>query len=127
MPPPPRRTSIQQAIKRRQHHQILSVQATAQASMASAACIDLPDGWLSDGAASTEPCGLFVTDGGSLSDAPGDGSSVKAIALRSRHVHASVFAEHGFAEVTERLEYLCDQDCTARFVFPLPPRSAVYR
>lgn len=28
--------------------------------------------------------------------------------------------------MTEELSYVADQDCTARFVFPLPPRSAVH-
>ena len=74
--------------------------------------------WLDDDTkapTATEPCGLFVTN------------SSTAVPLRYRAVTASVYAEHSFCEVTEALSYVSDEDCTARFVFPLPPRSAVFK
>lgn len=84
--------------------------------MASTDMIDIGS-WLdadANTAPSTEQCGLFTK-----SDTP--------VPLRSRHVDATVYAEHGFCEVTETLAYIADEDVTAKFVFPLPPRSAIYR
>lgn len=79
--------------------------------------IDVGD-WLSSGQQQQQQqrCGLFVA-----------GDNAKALPLRSRAVSATVYAEHGFCEVTEQLAYVCNEDCTVRFVFPLPPRSAVYK
>lgn len=65
---------------------------------------------------SADKCGIFST-----------GETPAPVPLRSRSVHATVYAEHGFSEVQETLTYLADEDVTARFIFPLPPRSAVYR
>lgn len=80
--------------------------------------IDVGD-WVSvelEGPSEAEPCGLFfVCDG------------QESLPLRTRSVEAKVYAEYGFCEVQEELAYVADQDCTVRFVFPLPPRSAVYK
>ncbi|KAG1658856.1 hypothetical protein FOA52_008813 [Chlamydomonas sp. UWO 241] len=85
-------------------------------------CIDVGEYWTRDDAGASardQVCGLFYQSSTE--------EKQRAIALRSRSIQATVFAEHGFAEVTESLTYLCDEDCTAKFVFPLPPKSAVYR
>ncbi len=68
----------------------------------------------------TEPCRLEKIGGGA--------SAASSIPLRSRSVQGTIFAEHSFCEVTEELCYVADaEDCSVRFVFPLPPRSAVFR
>ena len=84
--------------------------------------IDIP--WLEDNmgnSTSKEPCGLFSTN-----ERPGE-SSPAPIPLKKRHVAAHVFAEHCFCEITESHSYIADENTTARFIFPLPPRSAVFK
>ena len=74
--------------------------------------------WLADtnDSPTNEPCGLFVAN-----------DAKTPVPLRSRVVKASIFAEHGFCEITEELNYVSTEDCTVRFIFPLPPRSAVFK
>ncbi|KAG2497307.1 hypothetical protein HYH03_004890 [Edaphochlamys debaryana] len=77
--------------------------------------IDVGD-WLSEpGSAPKEPCGLFVKD------------KKVSVPLRRRDVTATIHADACFADTTETLSYVADEDCTAVFRFPLPPRAAVYR
>lgn len=87
--------------------------------MTQSATIDVGS-WLDDDNAvaptASDPCGLFSTD-----------KKKSPVPLRSRSIDATVYAEHGFCEVQETLTYLADEDVTARFIFPLPPRAAVYR
>ncbi|KAG2497306.1 hypothetical protein HYH03_004889 [Edaphochlamys debaryana] len=72
--------------------------------------------WLSEpGSAPKEPCGLFVKD------------KKVSVPLRRRDVTATIHADACFADTTETLSYVADEDCTAVFRFPLPPRAAVYR
>jgi hypothetical protein len=54
-------------------------------------------------------------------------SKQHSIPLKSRVVNAVIYAEQSICEVTEELSYLSDEDCTAKFIFPLPSRSAVYK
>jgi hypothetical protein len=73
--------------------------------------------WLSNNEscnAPHEPCGLFIDD-------------KSTVPMKSRTVMAEIFAEHCCAEITEELAYVSDVDCTARFVFPLPSCSAIFR
>ena len=72
------------------------------------------ENWLSDDSAGYIHSGLFY-------------DKENPVPLKSRTVYAEIFAEHSFAEVTEEFAYIPDTDCTARFVFPLPPRSAIFR
>ena len=72
--------------------------------------------WFSDDSAGHIHSGLFY-----------DRDFAIPVPLKSRTVYAEIFAEHSFTEVTEELAYVSDADCTARFVFPLPPRSAIFR
>ena len=66
----------------------------------------------------SEPCGLFCL-----------GADAKQIPvpLKTRSIKALVFAEHAFTEITETHTYIADEDVTCQFIFPLPPRSAVFR
>lgn len=76
--------------------------------------LDIGD-WLSGTKAIKDsPCGLFTAGGSS-------------VPLRLRHVSSIVYADAGFAETTETFSYVCDEDYTAIFKFPLPPKAAVYK
>mmetsp|Transcript_20822 Transcript_20822/g.45542 ORF Transcript_20822/g.45542 Transcript_20822/m.45542 type:complete len:577 (+) Transcript_20822:96-1826(+) len=72
--------------------------------------------WFDDTVAPTakDQCGLFM-------------SSNEPVPLKRREVSATVHAADGFCDVQESLFYIADKDSTVRFVFPLPPRAAVYR
>jgi len=78
--------------------------------------IDFP--FLDDNTTSNEPCGLFST---------AEDETKLPIPLKSRQVKADVFAEHCFTEITETHSYVADEDSTCTFIFPLPPRSAIFR
>ncbi|GAX83003.1 hypothetical protein CEUSTIGMA_g10430.t1 [Chlamydomonas eustigma] len=66
---------------------------------------------------STHSCGLYTACDGQNHSIP----------LKSRAVKALVYAEQSVCEVTEEFCYLSDEDCIAKFIFPLPSRSAVYK
>lgn len=85
--------------------------------MATATSIPVGD-WLSTGVPKpTDPCGLFIS-----------GDDAKAVPLKRRDVTGDVYVDGCFADVAETFSYVAgDQDCTATFKFPLPPRAAVYR
>jgi hypothetical protein len=78
--------------------------------------LDVGD-WLSQGAPSNgRPTGLFVV-----------GKEDKSVPLKRREVAARLFCDAGFADTVERLHFVSDEDVSATFKFPLPPRAAVYR
>jgi hypothetical protein len=72
----------------------------------------------SSGNTSSEPCGLFSL---------GADAKKVPVPLNSRTIKADVFAEHSFTEIFENHAYIADEDISAQFIFPLPPRSAVFR
>lgn len=74
--------------------------------------------WLSNTITNSQgQCGLFPIE-----------AKANAVPLKSRHVKATLSCDIELADTTELLSYLAgDGDCNVKFMFPLPPRAAVYR